>query len=744
MAAHAPIMPMPKFPTQRQLIPFKTFVKNNGGLTGTYYIPKDDFNPDEYFKQQIRAYRQCAQVGYNSHIIYQTPESYNQLLQVLNSLAIVRGHAVFDMLHDTAPSISLQKWDPVDFKSNSDELVFEVLVSDTEKPDMGPKFSEALRFVVAPQHKQFFNLANRQGLIRTFLLYAQQHTRDVVKAPYDKQVVDVLDDITRQCLSPSFNADMNQTGPSLGGKFYQFNDVSVSDVSSTQEFSGQFQGLSYKASFSHNAPRFAATEGYMHTGVLERANQVLKEVFSVTAFSYEMRVEVTPQSGRPFTVSWTVYRYSKLKNDMYQITCITPEPMDFEKTDIKTIVDNPLSSTLSNLNLIRVQHFQMSSKHANRLQENELLKEHAAQMRVLKTDLSQEFKTYLYHFNFWTFIASFIPITNINQPGTVNHGIVITLINKMSDFVYESKERLQDNMALAERMRVAHLTEINTVVTGQNKLLRDLIDGVNRRIGQLPIKTSELPQGNTSTWLIFGTSKTDRMDRDMTLEIRNLTPDKRQAMERKSNLIKAEILNRYFSTAILEDQAKARQDSKTPNVFDYLYNTKEMQDFIALSGYDKFEKICPGVFALVIRAFPRGYKDDIKRNNTPAVDYWHDCIETMLTEFGIRPDRFNTKNGDSFAPEVQFYIDSVLAHQNKKRRQPRQLLNTDRSVLYQFSAPGNPGPNPPSLFRYDGASRRAPKLLQAQIEKPETKDCQLQGDIDALRRSVNQLALMQN
>ena len=161
MAAHAPIMPMPKFPTQRQLIPFKTFVDNDGGTTGAYYIPRSDFNPAEYYQKCIRAYRQYAQLGYNNHIIHPTPESYNQLLQGLNGLATARGHAVLDMFQDTAPSIPLQKWDPVDFKSNTDELVFEVLVSDTAKRNMDPAFSEALRFVVAPQNKQFFNLTNR-------------------------------------------------------------------------------------------------------------------------------------------------------------------------------------------------------------------------------------------------------------------------------------------------------------------------------------------------------------------------------------------------------------------------------------------------------------------------------------------------------------------------------------------------------------------------------------------------------
>ena len=176
-----------------------------------------------------------------------------------------------------------------------------------------------------------------------------------------------------------------------------------------------------------------------------------------------------------------------------------------------------------------------------------------------------------------------------------------------------------------------------------------------------------------------------------------------------------------------------------------------MKEYLKQHGYTMFEKICPGVFVLAIRAFPQGYDDKFYVKD--AAQYWKDSITAMLDEFGITSTRFKTKIGEAFDPRVQFYIDSVLAHQNKRKRRHRPHVDTSNSVSYQFnmsSPSGIAGTNP---LRYDAPGRRWARGrgggTQSRFEylpdhpSPQpTPQPSLQEDVDALRRTVNQLALM--
>ena len=731
-------MHRPRFPSERQLVPFKTYIEEQDGKEKEYHIPLDKFDS---IMNLINASKSAAINFYNRSLLDpDDKENYEEFLTYTKRLDMYRGQFVKEISQDLSVPIRCHAWDDVSLNDPTDEIMFEIFVSDPNKPNMDPVHPEPIRFVVPARNKRFFqnNLQNGKGLIMSFLNYVKPQTESLLPDSYNTSCVTILNDMIYRFGHDEYNPEVVRTGPGLDARFYQFNDASVSDTKRTITFRAEVGFFKYSGTFSHNAPRFAATEGYMHTGVLEQANHVIKDAFKDVAFSYELRVDVSSTvMQKNFSISWTAYRYNKMKTDMYQIVYHAADFKKFEDTNIQQIIREPVSQFLTRM----VSMYSIDSRIARRFQEIDCLKQHAIIRQQMRLIQSTEYPVYYYNFKFWTFIASFVPF----DVGTnTDYNIVITLINKLSDSVNEAKERLIDERILAERERVDQFYQVNTIVTGQNRLLRDLIRDVNRRIGELPIKTSDLPQGDPRKWLIFGTSKTNEMRLDETLEIQDLTPDNRQAMERKSNLIKAQILNRYFQDAIDEDRDQAQSKGKTPNVFDFLYHTEEMQNLLALGRYDKFEKICPGVFALIIRAFPRGYKTGKSKNNITAVEYWHECIHAMLVEFNIHPNIIRTKTGDSFAPEVQFYIDCVLAHQNKKRRRPIPPVDTGRAVMYDTRYQFNRGLNPPSLFRVDGPGRRTNGLLQARVEEPEDKETKqsLQNEIDSLRRSVNQLALM--
>ena len=118
-------------------------------------------------------------------------------------------------------------------------------------------------------------------------------------------------------------------------------------------------------------------------------------------------------------------------------------------------------------------------------------------------------------------------------------------------------------------------------------------------------------------------------------------------------------------------------------------------------------------------------------------------MATLLAEYPEQHEILPVKYPrGAFHPQIQYYINSVLAHQNHNTRNPP--LPIDMTAANQYQA----GVGVRMYGRYPGASERiqSARLGQPQIQlepsHPAKPDSKLREEVDALRRTVNQLALM--
>lgn len=732
-----------------QMAPVKFYMENFEETKKKHYLPNSIFVKLDDGHKMLQIVKQNAKNAYTNYCINPTSANRETFIRAQENLARTRGTLISRM--PDPRTTDMIYWRRKDRSIKSDELLFEFEYCESTTGDKQLQFKLPTRYVVRQNSIDIFkktngNKAMFKNSIVEFLTLAKIPNGILIESePAQNFFNNILEDIKEKFeLDPdNFKPRIFQTDPTLDAKYTNKNDIGSAGIQNGESFVSDFEQYKYNGLFSTNAPRFSVNQAYMHAGVLERANQVIKQAFRDNPFSIELKLEIEHlETNSKFEVKWTACRYDTAKVNLYEIKLETGQRQDFSE-DLEQIMQTPPSD----ISVTTMLTQQTDLKKVENLSEVELLRIHQLSHNPKEMLVLNEIITYMYYYNYWTIIISFIP-KNTRERKTY---IEITIFHRIGEIVQDNRKSVSVARADTQDQRLIQMHEINTVVLGQNVLLRQLIQEVSTGIGRLPIKMSELPQGHPDKWLIFGTEITDSMQDDYTLEVEGLTPDLREAMERKSNMIKAEILQIYFKNAIDISDTTIGPSNKKSTVFDFLYATDEMKEYIQIHGYTRFEKICPGVFVLAIRAFPQGYHvADVF--DVDATEYWKTSIEAMLGEFGVASNRFRTKIGEAFDPKVQFYIDSVLAHQNKKKRKQKPPIDTSASVLYQFNHNRPAGTQSANPFSYDAPSRRGVGMAaqrrghtQSRFEilpdQPNPSQS-LQEDVDVLRRTVNQLALM--
>ena len=702
----------------KYMLPFKKYMQNASepGKTKGEYLPLNIVNFYDFGEQKIQYYKQHARNWCSAYALDPIDEKKQKFVISQQKLAKVRGEAVHNLNKHHA---QMPRWgdDTLDLEEwKSEDVVFEKIISNLSDARKDAIHQEPIRFVLENSSTSIFHQPT-----------TKEHCTEFVQLLLEEPEIDesskkILNHITHVIARGGYAPSFSRTPERLDARFDKHNDMAKTERAETETHIWTAEGYRHECRFHKDVPRFPVNKMYMHAGVLEASNQLIRTVFKNQTFSLELTVTSTQTStGQQWERRWIAYNgYKKGNSNVYDFH--VGLNVDIPAKSIKEIKDDPPLILSESVNAKHIQR-----NKVNRLKEIELLQLHVNTRKLEKMKEAPSVVTYLYNYTFWTFIATFY---QLNAPHNgYTHGVHITLLHRLSEMVNEWQEEAQERLA---RTRMAQAT-----VIGQNQILRNLIGGLNQRIRALPYRRSTLPKGDGGTWLIFGMNDSPQAnaDTDMFIYVNRLSSIQRESMERRSNLVKAQILRRYYQQAITEANAQGKK------VLEYLYALPEVQTYLSSNGYTIQGKIAPGVFVLICKALPTGYPPQDRQ--TTAIVAWRTEMTALLNEYTERYQRFPVKYaGGVFHPQIQYYINSVLAHQNHNTRNPP--LPIDMTAANQYQAGGGVHP----YGRYPGASERiqSARLGQPQIQletsHPAKPDSKLREEVDALRRTVNQLALM--
>jgi hypothetical protein len=717
----------------KYMLPFKKYMENAGesGKTKGEYLPFNIVNFYDFGEHKIQYYKHFAKNVCSAYAISPIHDNMLRLENSQKKLARARGEAV-NNLHKHHRQ-QLRGGDGTNFtleQSRSEHVIFEKIITYLDDARKDTIHQEPIRFVLQNTLSNIFSERTTNDQILDFV---ELLLKDPEISPLDEECLRHMRNVIR---NRGFTPKFVTKPETLDGRFEKHNDIAKTERAESNSHIWTYQNVTYEVKFHKDVPRFPATKMYMHTGVLEASNQLIRKAFSNQTFSLEMTLTYK-DTGNHYERRYIAYNgYKKGKSNVYDL--FVGLNVDIPETPIKEIMEHPPDIVKQE---IRAKHLQHNK--VNRLKEMELLQLHMGDEKSTDMYDATSVMTYVYNYTFWTFIATFYQL-NAPQNG-YTHGVHITLLHRLSEMVNEwqgeSQERLQ-------RMRTAQET-----VNGQNQILRGLIVGLNQRIRALPYRRTTLPKGDGGTWLIFGMNRSDQRnaDTDMFIHINRLSSTQRESMERKSNLVKAHILRKYYQQAITESNAQGKK------VLEYLYALPDVQNYLARKGYTIQGKIAPGIFVLICKALPTGYPPQAGR--TPAIVAWRTEMTALLTEFTGTHEPKPIKNDNGvFHPMIEYYISSVLAHQNHNTRNPPMPIDMTGANQYQagyaaYQAGDGAYPNWDGAYQawygaYGGSAdrfqsaRRGQPQIQLEPPHPAEPDSKLREEVDALRRTVNQLALM--
>jgi hypothetical protein len=713
----------------KYMLPFKKYMENAGepGKTKGEYLPFNIVNFYDFGEHKIQY---CKHFAKNVCAAYAMNPIHNNMLQLENSqkkLANARGEAVYNLhkhhkqlLRGGDGSVfNLDEW-------RSEYVIFEKIVSDLSDARKDTIHQEPVRFVLQNSLTSIFRERTTRDQILDFV---ELLLKEPGIGPFDEECLRHVRDVIR---SRGFTPIFVTKPETLDARFEKHNDIAKTERAESDSHRWTSGDMTYECKFHKDMPRFPATKMYMHTGVLEASNQLIRKAFSNQTFLLEMTLTYT-NAGNHCERRYIAYNgYKKGKSNVYDL--FVGLNIDIPETPIKEIMEHPPDVVVGHIGAKHLQH-----NKVNRLKEMELLQLHMGNQKMEDMYDTTSVMTYVYNYTFWTFIATFYQL-NAPQNG-YTHGVHITLLHRLSEMVNEWQGESQERL---ERMRTAQET-----VNGQNQILRGLIGGLNQRIRALPYRRTTLPKGDGGTWLIFGMNDSAQAnaDTDMFILIPGLSATQRESMERKSNLVKAHILRKYYQQAITDANAQGRK------VLEFLYALPAVQTYLSRNRYTIQGKIAPGIFVLICKALPTGYPP--QAGQTPAIVAWRTEMTVLLTEFtGTHvPTPVKYPNG-VFYPTIEYYINSVLAHQNHNTRNPPLPIDMTGANQYQAGYGGYPAGygayqagDGGHQYLYEATdrfqtARRGQPRIQLEPPHPAKPDPKLREEVDALRRTVNQLALM--
>jgi len=759
---------------------------NDDGVIGPF-MPPNLMPPDTLNMSIINSLKQMAFMEYSKALTDQVPESQPYRLpenfyNLEAKLAKFRGSVIATEIKN-----QMQYKPPTykeTFPTRQDDfpgVVMELQIFDEEYVSL---LTSPLRQVASgiEGHLEIFRPThNANSLKKTLdILRKVSWTADI---PSDKLLFEIKNDRILQDILSEANSGFRNTATHgiedpmntgfLGGNFSDTDNTARSSVFQSNYMNFTTQPIQHaKFQIASNVPNFTQTEAWQNWIVLHKMNMDIYNCLSGNFISsVDIKVQIN-HNGRDISLVWTIYRFNPDTFDITQFAYKSTRPQRTLLTipsSTKDIQNSPHPDDIDTVSL-RCQHFRADSDKIARIDEVRLMKLHATMVKNLD-EMNQvrksgtkivESKGWVYYYPFWTVLASCTKLQATSAGGEEFYVTAYTIIHRTSEYAADRGGR---GRPLAARQQgapgaVHQLPPPQNIPPGYQQPHSAYQPYYQHHSPNHQRRTEILRMADERKFpfMIFGLYSDEK--RPIYYYIDGLNMFERKTLQHRVFQFQTIIYKKFYSNVI---ESLAGKDTNVARYIQKFYQ-----------GQGKFIAPYPGLFQKWITDFPKGFPGEQLIHTDTAKQEW----SKLWMEF------FKGPQGTSFSPEsysedehainrdprIKAYMDrdspppaepidgrgsrsrsrsrgssvnrgSSLSRGSSRSRSSSQSsgIPRDGRDLSRGRTQTRPSSGTRQHFNLPTYSD-SPHLHQLAEEAPQISE--MQHEIDSLRRSLNQLALL--
>lgn len=502
----------------------------------------------------------------------------------------------------------------------------------------------------------------------------------------------------------------------------------------------RYKGLTASFQIARNMPRFTHREVFQSAFTLKKSNLDFSKHMQKCFFNFiDLKVRLVTSSNQNIELVWTIHKNTPDHFHLMHMAYKSRDPT-------QTLLTPPINLSLVTLSAndildetVGVKQHKIKDESVYKADEVKLMQLHAQGVKActetgignITSDKDSKSFGFIYTYDFWTLIGTCIPI---NDKSANEYLTCYTIIHRCSDFA-PNKER--------KRLRAAEGVER----AGGVERERVPPQAVHSRAFHVPIArhVRKIPRGDN--WLIFGII--DKNGTEMYYFIQAPVQSTRILLDQTTRLFQSKIYKIFYPDTITASERGGI--SLTEYISNRLVVELETQQISSV----------PGMFALWMRQHPKGQRSDpnevVNGLYTTAPQYWTHLWDEFLRQNNITPWKSNLLKRDRDERLEKF---ELLYAKKEIPPDTRQGQEAQRGAFggggfrgrgggfrgrgggFQGRGRGGRGGRGGrTSSQYDPYTDQTHPAFPLAEESPQISE--MQHEIDTLRRSLNQLALLQ-
>jgi hypothetical protein len=510
----------------------------------------------------------------------------------------------------------------------------------------------------------------------------------------------------------------------------RYHDYGIFTFKSLRDGPGTKEVISLPASFqtSLNIPKFPHSELFQSAYTLKKSNLDFHRHLHKSILKYiDLKVRFETTSNQKIELVWTLRRFNP---DHYNLVHMAYRSV----TPNYTLLTQP--TNLVNLipkandcidDSVQIHQTTTKSETLYNADEIKLMQVHAQGVKACvlgecAPTLNTDAFGFIYTYTFWTLIGT---CYRIDQEDKNEFFTCYTIIHRTSDLLQDKQRkrpREWDNSSQGSSQ-----TTVPQVIYANQPRVRI----IHQKRG--------MPKGRD--WFIFGLE--DYRGKDQYIFIPNPGDELRTKLDQATRQLQSKIYKIFYPETI----RKSENARKTL--------TQYINDRLTVELRTQFLTPVPGLFTLWMKQYPKGDRP----NELEAIDgiyftarsFWTHLWETYLPEIGIHNPEKHDMDPHQFDQHLQNFQALYKRNEgqqpgNGRRGPPHHPGGQAQPHPHRGHNQGRPGGRggAPAKSEFDQAHHGYWLEHDASVQEEDpTQISQMQHEIDTLRRSLNQLALLQ-
>lgn len=552
----------------------------------------------------------------------------------------------------------------------------------------------------------------------------------------------------------------------IGSNFNDFDDTSFSEVKASA--SSRYVKIDESTQFyiSTSVPQFSAIRGYMNPHVLERVSTDIKEIFKLNEYIHSINFNIRTKSpdGDVKTYYWQVYRLYNNSFSVYQIGYVADQT-NIRGGILQDTAFDQISKIERNVSQWRsvMSHHTITNDKLYLTDENFMFSLQALGIQmyldgtidVKNTILQNGFLNkygYAYNFNFWNLSASCFEYSlNAGSRDPKKYLMFYTLVHRTPEFAdpkFKLYRNPRGNQRADELEALLKQSILNyQAILEQNTLLKQQVGHV-REIRLEPVVNTYASRREKATnlqdYFIFGLKNKDGKNIFYRFVCHGDQNEINKLRKIQGKVYKT-MIDTYFPTYLKRIPAKSTEkDGGLPMDF---WDTVENELFnTGINTKDQIlsiKKTYPGLAPFFFQKHGKSQElteiyDEFLRFTTTQKETYTERDEND------KYNRFIQERFDKLFRTARKY-NTVVFEKRPENRQQRDAPGTGGGEAAQRGQPNRRGT---WRNRDKSMDQVAPGYPQSALHfNPyynEHTIQELQGEVDSLRRSLNQIALLRD